>query len=292
MNRFKTVIYGVVLVACLLVVDHGHAAQSVALVTDMEGSGILQSKHGKVPISILAELETDTDIVLAAHSRLVMVYLTAGSEFELRGPGRFVVSSANPLVLEGRLPVRRALLNPIYRDAKIRSSGLIQASLAMRSAAPRKPLEMIEPIGAKLLDAQPRFHWVAAERGVLYRFRLADGSGQTLLDTEVKIETLNLPANVALEEGQTYRWSVEAQFPDGRRLSNHGEVQMLEADHRQRIEQARPQPHAPLAQRVLFATLLEQFGLRDEARKYWSALAKERPHDQRLSILARGEHGF
>ena len=55
---------------------------------------------------------------------------------------------------------------------------------------------------------------------------------------------------------------------------------------RARIEAARPAPNAPVAERVAFATWLEQLQLQEEARAYWKALAAERPDSQELKALA------
>ena len=55
---------------------------------------------------------------------------------------------------------------------------------------------------------------------------------------------------------------------------------------RSRIEAARPAPNATVAERVRYATWLEQLQLRDEARVYWKALAAERPDSHHLKELA------
>jgi hypothetical protein len=59
------------------------------------------------------------------------------------------------------------------------------------------------------------------------------------------------------------------------------------AELRAKIEAARPKPGASVAERVAFATWLEQLELRDEARQYWKALAAERPDSPRLKELAK-----
>jgi hypothetical protein len=56
---------------------------------------------------------------------------------------------------------------------------------------------------------------------------------------------------------------------------------------RARIEAARPEPGASVAERVAFATWLEQLELRDEAKAYWKALAAERPDSSKLEELSR-----
>ena len=58
------------------------------------------------------------------------------------------------------------------------------------------------------------------------------------------------------------------------------------AELRSRAESLRPGPGAPLSERVAYAVWLEQAQMRDEARRYWKALAAERPEAARLRGLA------
>lgn len=55
---------------------------------------------------------------------------------------------------------------------------------------------------------------------------------------------------------------------------------------RARMEALRPAAGAPVSERVAFAAWLEQMQLKDEARRYWKALAAERPDSAQLKALA------
>lgn len=52
------------------------------------------------------------------------------------------------------------------------------------------------------------------------------------------------------------------------------------------LEKAQPKPDAPFSERVVFATLVERYGRKDQARKQWKALAQERPGDETLRALS------
>jgi len=58
------------------------------------------------------------------------------------------------------------------------------------------------------------------------------------------------------------------------------------AELRKKVENIRPRKTSPLSDRVAFAVWLDQLGLKDEARKYWKAVAVERPDDPQLSGMA------
>lgn len=52
------------------------------------------------------------------------------------------------------------------------------------------------------------------------------------------------------------------------------------------LEKLRPKADATFIERVVFATLVDRYGRRREARKLWKALAQERPGDATLRALA------
>jgi hypothetical protein len=102
----------------------------------------------------------------------------------------------------------------------------------------------------------------------------------------VESTSLKLPASVTLKEGASYTWEVSTRTPDNRRYVSAGDFSLAPADLRAEAQSLRPAPSAPVSDRVAYAAWLEQAELRDEARKYWQALAKERPDDEKLKALA------
>jgi hypothetical protein len=91
---------------------------------------------------------------------------------------------------------------------------------------------------------------------------------------------------VQLREGVGYTWEVSARTPDGRRYVSAGDFTIATRQLRAEADALRPGAGTPVSQRVAFAVWLEQMELKDEARKYWRALAVERPEDARLKALA------
>lgn len=63
----------------------------------------------------------------------------------------------------------------------------------------------------------------------------------------------------------------------GKVYSAAAEFSLLAKAERERLGRLRPARSSPFAERLLYATLLEQNGLLDEARFYWQALSAERP---------------
>ena len=95
------------------------------------------------------------------------------------------------------------------------------------------------------------------------------------------------PPKVALNENVMYTWSVSARSPDGRKYSSVADFSIAPQSLRQDVESLRPATTSAFSDRVAYAAWLEQAELKDEARKYWRALAAERPGDARLDSLAK-----
>ena len=84
----------------------------------------------------------------------------------------------------------------------------------------------------------------------------------------------------------SYTWEVSTHAADGRRYISAGDFSIATQAVRVQAQSLRPAAGAPVSERVAYAAWLEQMELKDEARKYWRALATERPEDVRLKALA------
>ena len=94
-----------------------------------------------------------------------------------------------------------------------------------------------------------------------------------------------LPESVTLEVGVTYTWEVAARTPDGILHSSWGDFVLATDAERALIEQMRPPSDAPFSSRVMFAVVLQQLELRDEALNHWKTLLAERSDDPKLQQM-------
>lgn len=262
-------------------------AQSVAMVTDVSGKAVLQGASGKAEITILSEIATDDRLQLEAGARVTAIYLKSGDEYTFTGPAQIQFRAAAPQVLSGAQPQRRASpLRKGGKDVTIKPMGVTQAAFVMRSGRPTARIKLLTLSGTRTLDASPEFRWQELEAGARYRFELTDDTGRSLHDADLESTSLKLTPSVQLREGVTHTWEISARLADGRRYVSAGDFSIAPADLRSQVELLRPAPGAPVSERVAFAAWLEQVELRDEARKYWKALAAERPEDAKLKTLA------
>ena len=243
-------------------------AQPVAMATDVAGK-VTSSGTG---VSILAEISADARIELAAGARLVAVYLQSGEEYSVSGPGQILFRSVEPQALGGAKVQKRP--SPLGKGITVKPVNVTQAGFIMRSGRNDTRIRLLTLSGTRTLDAAPEFRWQEIGPGVRYRFELTDAAGKSLLQATVQGGVFTLPVAVQLREGETYMWELVARHPDGGRYVGTGEFSTSTADIRTRAESMRPAAGAPVSQRVAYAAWLEEMELRDEARKYWKALAR------------------
>jgi hypothetical protein len=106
---------------------------------------------------------------------------------------------------------------------------------------------------------------------------LVDEQGRRLHEASVDAPRAVLPPEVRLDEGRPYVWSVSARNARGVTSESAAEFRLLPAAQRAALDAARPAAQADFTERIVYALALEQHGLQEEARRYWDALAAERP---------------
>ena len=256
-------------------------AQGVALVTDISGR-----VSGSAPVSILSEVPADARVQLEAGARLVAIYLKSGDEYAFNGPAQVQFRAGEPLVLSGAAPQKKA--NPLSRggNVTIKPVQVAQAAFVMRGGRPTARIKQLSLSGTRTLESSPEFRWQEIGPGVTYRFELTDDTGRSLYDSQVTGTSLRLPTSVTLRDGIGYTWEISARAQDDRRYVSASDFSVASADLKRQADSLRPADGAPVSERVAYAAWLEQMELRDEARKYWKALAAERPDDTRLKQLA------
>jgi hypothetical protein len=257
------------------------AAQNVAIVTDVSGK-----VTGPAPITILSEIAADARVKLEPGAKLVALYMKSGDEYMFSGSSEVQFQAGGPKVLSGAAPQKRA--SPVGKGGSvtIKPVNVAQAAYVMRSSRTTARIKLLTLSATRALESSPEFRWQGIEGGGKYRFELTDDTGRSLYETEVQSTTLKLPASVALKEGASYTWEVSTRTPDNRRYVSAGDFTIAPADLRAQAQSLRPASSAPVSDRVAYAAWLEQAELRDEARKYWQALSKERPEDEKLKALA------
>ena len=267
-----------------LVMVSAHA-QSVAMVTDVQGRATTQPVSGKpLVLAITTEIAGDATVRLDAGTRLSVLYMVSGDEYQFAGPAQVRFAKTAPQVLSGAPAQKRAAAQA--KQVAVRVSGVTQAGLVMRGGSGTGRLQLLSPVGSRILGVAPQFRWKPMPMAAAYRFRLTNQLGQLLHETEVQGTDYQLPAGVVLAEGASYTWEVLARSPDGRGEAGISSFSLAPAALATEAAALRPGNDAAVAERVLYASWLELQLLRDEARRQWQALLADRPDDPGLLAMA------
>ena len=260
------------------------AAQTVAIITDLTGKASIQGAAARRDLTILSAIDAGTRLSLDGGAHMVALYTASGDEYAFAGPALIEFRDGAPEALSGTQPQKRTSAIAKGTDIRIKTTYTMQAGYVMRGVP--ATIKLLSPAGSKTLEVSPEFRWQDAQPGVTYQFDLTDETGKSLYEAQVEGAALKLPASVQLREGVGYTWQVSVRLADGRRYLSAGDFSLAAAELRARVETLRPATGAPVSERVAYAAWLEQEELKDEARKYWRALAAERPEDARLRALA------
>ena len=263
------------------------AAEPVAMVSDCVGKASISTSHNTKPCEILTNLSPGAKLRLASGDQVTVVYFSSGKEFAFMDQAEITIGEEGPTRNTGGAPKVRNL-------ALVKETGLVpsggqgyqQAAIVLRNIKTQKKLQLLTPNNTALLETSPRFRWESIERGIQYRFTLIDESGRIIIETLVNSTEFQTPAQVKLTEGTVYIWQLEARTASGVVYSNSADFTLLERAERERLERVRPGPNAPVSERVVFATVLEQMNLHDEAKKHWKALLGDRPNSPKLEARA------
>ena len=255
------------------------------LVTDIVG---MVETDTKSKLAVMVEVTDGTSLQLEEGSRMVAVDLATGKEFSFRGPGRYLVEKDGPRTLKGT-PVDTkslpALKSPNLRIAPAKVS---QATLVMRGGLKISGVVLESPVRTSVLLAAQRFSWLPVNGAVSYHFIIQDDQGNQKFESTVVSGTeLILPPEAGLASGSRYKWRVEAIGTQGGFADAAAEFSVVPKETAERLAQFKPDNTASFARRVLYATLLQDAGVRDESRAIWKKLAEERPEDEAIADLAR-----
>lgn len=260
----------------------------VAMTTDVQGA-VWQVDGGKqTKLGLMAYLPVGASVRLDAGAKASVTYFAVSREFSVSGPAQVTVEADRLRAVSGAAPVVKNLnQNQVAAGqqftAKQRERQTV-ATFEMKAFTPGS-LQLRQPVDTHLLATPEEFSWRPLMGAKTYRFKLADAQGQVLHAGELTARTLRLPDAVKLKPGMSYSWTVETVDAAGTTQSASAEFSLLDEVKAKALAKQRPGGGASFSERLLYASLLENAGLKVDALAYWKALAAERPEDEMLQEL-------
>lgn len=260
------------ILSVLLILPTYILAGPVAMVMDLQGTATANNKA----LELLAELDANTSIMIGDKSTLTLVYLQTGEEYVLKGPSKAVLKEQN-LEVAGKSVQGKTLLASAEGLA---SGNYSQAAIVMRSGKPKpKKLGIYSPVSTGILDPNPTLSWQNMGKGFEYHVEVLSENGDSLFEIETKKNKVSIPKSVKLPRTELLNWEVEASR-GSITYYNMADFFIVSLEDNQQIQAARPAKSDKFSRKLLYAWMLENKGITDEAQKYWKMLAKERPNDR------------
>lgn len=260
----------------------------VAMTTDVQGVAWLMEGGKQTRLGLMNYLVTGANLRLDAGARVAITYFAVPREFTLSGPAQAVLEADRPRVVSGPALAMKSLdQNQVMAGQKFSAKQRERQTVAtfeMKAFVPGS-LQLRQPVDTRLLGAPEEFSWRPMLGAKIYRFTLSDAEGKLLYDATSEARSLRLPDSVKLQPGRPYSWSVESQGSSGLVQSASAGFSLLDEASANAIAAQRPAPGANFSERLLYASLLEEAGLKLAALAYWKALANERPDDEMLQEL-------
>ncbi len=270
------------LVACLGLLQGVARAQGVAMALDRSGDVDVTSASKTARLNVLDFLPPDAEVRLAAGASATLVYLATSQEWQFSGPGRYVLQTAKPAVVQGAAPKVRGIPAPSAQAmAKLEPAQrerMALGAVVMRSAG---PLRIVSPDNVDVLGPRPTLLWLAPAN-LPVRLSVTALASQTAV-AQIVTAALQWTVPADLPPGD-YMWRAElmSDTPGGQRS---GRFRIIASSDERRSRLSASQDG--FAQRVAYAVTLENEDLPHDALLLWRALAAERPDEASLKQWAR-----
>ncbi|GAB6196786.1 hypothetical protein [Lysobacter xanthus] len=252
------------------------------MVVDVQGPARLVADGASKKLELLAYVAPGTRIEVDAGGQAAVSLYASRSVYRIVGPAVVDVGATGLVPVSGAAPVARSLAQKLVASAQ--PGNRVHGAVRMRDGA--TDLALVTPeTGAVLLHAPGAFHWEATVPGP-YTLVLLDleRPGTPLVSAQAQQTTWMRPADLALVAGHAYRWSVSAP---GSAAAASGEFTLAATDVVDLLGAIEPAADAAVEDWVLYATALQEQGVRDEARAAWKKIAAMRPDLAKAKVMAR-----
>lgn len=256
----------------------------VGMVLDLQGNGEILRKGENSKLQLLNYVKPGAELKLDAGSKASVSHYGAKLIYQLTGPALARIEADKIKVVKGAPPVTKSLAEKLVAAAL--NPNLGPAAFKMRGAL--QDIAILAPSNrTALLSARPSFKWEADE-AASYQVVLEEQPERQLLSATVDSTAWELPAGMELEYGKAYRWSVSyTSAADGKVRSAGATFSIASRADADNLLALKPAANAGVDEWVLYATLLQDRRMLDDARDAWRQIAARRPDLAKAQSLAR-----
>jgi hypothetical protein len=261
-----------------LVLAAAAQAAPFAMVTELKGDAAAIEAGKPRKVMLLGYIDAPTELKVEGAAKVGITYFANGTQYSFEGPGRALLETQGPKVLEGK-PVEARKVGPekaigggtLSNDQWRR---LQQATVVMRTV--KAGFSIVGPDKTALLSLEPEFEWTPVADAKRYRVVVYGPQNQIVHEATTEQTVLRAGGAITLEAGRQYRWKVDA-LGVAKPVSATGSFTAADESVRKRFTASRPDAGAGLPARIFYATSLEAEGHGHDARAEWKALARQYP---------------
>lgn len=255
----------------------------VGMVLDVQGSGELVRAGRASKLQLLSYVKPGAQLKLEAGSKASVSHYGAKLIYQLVGPVLAEVGEDAVKVLNGAPASTKSLAEKVVAAAVHPNMGA--AAFKMRSLG--QEIAMQSPTNRSVqLGARPRFQWNAPEPAS-FQLTLIEAPERVVARATVEGSIWELPAGTKLVAGKDYRWTVTYTPSDGQLRSAAAEFTVANQADADAIQALKPGPNAAVDEWVLYAAILRDRQMLDEARQVWREIASQRPDLTTAHTMAR-----
>ncbi|MDX2219315.1 MAG: hypothetical protein SF172_09860 [Burkholderiales bacterium] len=290
MKQFARILARSLAGAGLLWVATTHAADGVAFLTDVKGE---VKVDGAPRPALMSELAKGQKLVLGKHASVAVMFIQSGEEVVLKGPGEFDIDKSGKAINKsgqtGEIAARKT-------DWKISSQALVKvsqtssASIRMRSINPgagnqdTKVGALLYPVRGSIATLQPVLSWQSTGASA-HDVSLALASEPDKPIAAGRATGTSHKFSTRLKPDTEYVWTVNA----GGTELGRGKFRTLSADAIAEVEKRKPADKAAFSDRLLYAIMLNDLGVTQDAQALWAKLGAERTDLPELAALGKAK---
>jgi hypothetical protein len=253
------------------------------MVLDLQGTGQIADNGKTSKLQLLAYLKPQMQLSLDAGSKASVSLYATKSVYQLTGPAVVEIEADKLVVKQGQPPVVKSKSQKLV--AATETVNLVPGAVRMREMPPRVLL-LIPQNGGVILDNRPAFKWDALEAAT-YEVTVLEAAGRTVAQSKTADSGWQLPENQQLANGKTYRWTVAYTSPrDNKTYRATGEFSVIEKSAAAELAALKPAEDGATEDWVLYALVLQNRNMNDEARNVWRRIAAKRPDLQKAMDLS------
>ena len=268
-----------------------YAADTVALISDVNGKVAITVNSISSPAQLLGKIPLGAKIDLPASARLSMIYVATGEEFNLSGPGNYQADATMPQAVSGAAPTKLASIGGALNGKRIRPENVSQANLTLRGGSRKSQisLEPLSPSGSITLADPLQLHWQKPAEGLSYQVQLIDSQNKVLVSKEVSSNSFTLPQDITLAGGGYYLWNITTALPDGVLVNSSAQFKVVSNEVREQSNKLKPGKNGTISERVAYGLWLESENLANEAAQVWQELAQAYPDEPNIRERITGK---